>query len=379
MTVPPDETIHTSIQQTQLERSEDEHRYMMRISRRTVDKLGVKLYDRVSAVVAELVANAYDADAEQVQVRLPLASLLGNQPSASQGDTAKEDEEAPLGVETPREASQGMLGLELDESRNAAARDSGSWIVEFIEVIDNGHGMDPAEADSHFLTVGQDRRTNPRQGGLSRTKHRPVMGRKGIGKLAPFGICRRIEVISAGGGKTEEGYLTSHFTLDYDEIIQDTEQPYYPERGPNDRTWSQESGTTIRLSQFQRKRVPDQATFLRQLARRFGSQQPEFQIVVEDLQDPVSSPRAVVEPVNIPVVEETRIDLSERPVPLDEGTACRSPGGSVWRRWATSTRSWRAYVSTHGIRSSQLRGILPDVRFHGREHAEVIPRGGDPR
>jgi hypothetical protein len=42
----------------------------------TVDKLGVRLYDRVSAVVAELVANAYDADAENVVVRVPLATLL---------------------------------------------------------------------------------------------------------------------------------------------------------------------------------------------------------------------------------------------------------------------------------------------------------------
>ena len=39
-------------------------RYTMRISSLTADKLGVKLYDRVSAVLAELIANSYDADAE---------------------------------------------------------------------------------------------------------------------------------------------------------------------------------------------------------------------------------------------------------------------------------------------------------------------------
>ena len=39
-------------------------RYRMTISRMTIDKLGVKLYDKVSAVIAELVANAYDADAD---------------------------------------------------------------------------------------------------------------------------------------------------------------------------------------------------------------------------------------------------------------------------------------------------------------------------
>ena len=145
-----------AVQAAQKERAKDEHHYTMRISRRTVDKLGVKLYDRASAVVAELVANAYDADAERVDVCLPLASLLGN-------------------------------------------RDDDDLDGEIIEVRDNGHGMDPGEADRHFLTVGQDRRTNPEQGALSRHKSRPVMGRKGIGKLAPFGICDRIEVLSSGG------------------------------------------------------------------------------------------------------------------------------------------------------------------------------------
>ena len=46
------------------------------------------------------------------------------------------------------------------------------------------------------------------------------MGRKGIGKLAPFGICRLIEVISSGGPHVDgKGYLTTHFLLDYNKIV----------------------------------------------------------------------------------------------------------------------------------------------------------------
>ena len=48
-----------------------DNKYKMTISRLTVDKLGVKLYDRVSAVIAELVANGYDADAETVAIKAP--------------------------------------------------------------------------------------------------------------------------------------------------------------------------------------------------------------------------------------------------------------------------------------------------------------------
>ena len=47
-------------------------KYKMTISRLTVDKLGVKLYDRVSAVIAEIIANSYDADATEVTVRAPM-------------------------------------------------------------------------------------------------------------------------------------------------------------------------------------------------------------------------------------------------------------------------------------------------------------------
>ena len=134
--------------------------YELRISRLTVDKLGVKLYDKASAVVAELVANAYDADAETVLVRLPLSTQLASRAGGRLTDK----------------------GLR-------------------IEVVDNGHGMSPARAREYYLLVGSDRRTNRPNGDLSRTKKRPVMGRKGIGKLAPFGICNLIEVRSARRAK----------------------------------------------------------------------------------------------------------------------------------------------------------------------------------
>ena len=49
--------------------------YTMRISRRTVDKLGVKLYDKVSAVIAELIANSYDADAREVCSTCPYGTV----------------------------------------------------------------------------------------------------------------------------------------------------------------------------------------------------------------------------------------------------------------------------------------------------------------
>jgi hypothetical protein len=253
--------------------------YLLKISRRTVDKLGVKLYDRISAVVAELVANSYDADAEKVAVTLPLAT-------------------------------------ELARRKDGEVEDKGS----VVEVKDDGHGMDPDEARDHYLKVGRDRREHLEQGPTSRKKRRPVMGRKGIGKLAPFGVCRRIEVRSAGGPVRREGFLVSHFFLDYKDIDVDEEKPVPLETGPEDRTFSPSSGTVVRLSHFLPKRVPDLETFSRQLARRFGAtcELPDFGIFVADSHSLGQRPSKITR-LDIPLMSDTRVDVKDRPVVLEDG------------------------------------------------------------
>lgn len=253
--------------------------YTLRISRLTIDKLGVKLYDKVSAVVAETIANSYDADAESVIVRLPLNTFL-----AQHGDDGK-------------------------------VIDSGYT----IEVVDDGHGMTPEEAIDSYLKVGRDRRAASPQGNLSRRKRRPVMGRKGIGKLAPFGICQRMEVISSGGPKTKDGYITAHFFLDYNELLKDEETAVPVTAGDLDGTYQKKPGTVVRLSRFLPKRVPDAETFHRQLATRFVFAQPDFKITVEDCRDPAANPPREVTTVDVKIVRNTKIDLSKRPILTEDG------------------------------------------------------------
>lgn len=253
--------------------------YHLRISRLTVDKLGVKLYDKASAVVAELIANGYDADAETVTVRLPLNLQLASQAGGKLKD----------------------LGY-------------------VIDVEDDGHGMTPEEAISFYLRVGADRRKRKgEEGGRSRKMRRPVMGRKGIGKLAPFGICRRIEVWSAGGPETKDGYAVTHFFMDFEKIVKDEEHAVPLEVGREDRGWSERPGTRIRLTSFLAKRVPDQETFLRQLAVRFTFAKSNFRILVVDSTEDGAEP-VKVSPFEIPLIPGTRVDLSNRPVIAGDGT-----------------------------------------------------------
>lgn len=294
-----------------------DRKYELRISRLTVEKLGVKLYDRVSAVVAELIANGYDADAEEVKVRLPLSTLLAT------------------------------------KQKQGPPKDNGY----VVEVEDNGHGMTHGEAIDFYLNIGRDRRLEA--GGKyahSRDKKRSVMGRKGIGKLAPFGICRIIEIISSGGDLVVEhyaasgkertlGYRVAHFILNYDEIVaHDTDERVPLKSGAEEGSFRPKRGTIIRMRTFLPKRIPDAETFHRQLATRFLVADKDFKIVVEDTRDPTANPPSEVQRINAKFQPNTFIDLSTRAVPTEDGLSLPVKG------WIAMGEKNYEYEETAGIR-----------------------------
>ena len=255
--------------------------YTMRIEKTIVDKLGLKLYDRIAAVVAELVANAYDADATVVKVKLPLNKYLATKLSSG----------------------------EISEKGYT------------IEIIDNGHGMTPEEANAFFLKVGRDKRKN--NDGTSRELNRPVMGRKGIGKLAPFGVCKKIEVRSAGGKKNNPPYSVSHFMLDYDEIISDTGEQnteYHPQPLKDHESTDSSRGTVIRLHDFHPKKVPDKETFERQIGFRFGLTSKNFKITVIDNKEEEPLDPFDIGEAGLELQYSTKVDLSERPIEFEGKT-----------------------------------------------------------
>ncbi|MFC3438565.1 ATP-binding protein [Nocardia seriolae] len=249
----------------------EDHKYTMRISRLAIDKLGIRLYDRVSAVLAELIANSYDADATEVEVVLPWGAMLA-------GTVRAADEPA----------------------------------YEII-VSDNGHGMTAEEVNEHYLMVGSDRRVRTGSD-LSRERRRPVMGRKGIGKLSAFGICRTIEVITAGSrdyDRTTLGWKVSHIVMDLDDMLSDTERDYFPRPGSLDGSFTAKRGTTIILRNFFRKRVNSGTELNRQLAARFGIERTDWRVEVRNA---IGQESFILSQLPIDVMEETRIDVSRVPV-----------------------------------------------------------------
>jgi hypothetical protein len=254
--------------------------YRMRISRLTVDKLGIKLYDRVSAVLAEIIANAYDADATEVKVCLPFGSWLAPSP--------------------------------------------GKPVVDRYEITvkDNGHGMTTDEVNSNYLLVGSDRRGRFGKD-TSRTKGRRVMGRKGIGKLAPFGICRTVEVVTAGGERTDAGYRVSHIRLHLEDMLFDSEADYIPEVGDLDGTFRDDHGTTIRLTDFNRKLVPKGDELHRQLCARFGIRRDDWDVEVINTGVSGALPGLTRESFHL---GELQIDLQEDTKVVFDRTPIGQPG-----------------------------------------------------
>ncbi len=184
-----------------------------------VEQLGAQLYPSVTATVAELISNAWDADADNVWVSLPFGDAW-----------------------TP----------------NAE-----------IVVLDDGNGMTRTQAQHAYLIVGRKRRLS-RLGDRSE-KGRPVHGRKGIGKLAAFGTAGRLECTTS-----RDGVITA-FALDYDAIrvmrpdqdyevepIEDPEPLLSPDGTPL------ANGTRVRLKQLRVKRKIGEDTFVTSMSRRFS-------------------------------------------------------------------------------------------------------------
>jgi len=287
----------------------------MKISRTTIDKLGIKLYDKASAVVSELIANAYDADAENVMIKIPLSRWLATR---SDGEIVDQ-------------------GLE-------------------ISVEDDGIGMEPNVINEFYLKVGPDPRKDKRRGPLSAEKKRPRMGRKGIGKLSPFGICKTVEVKSAGGRRTAKGYLTAHLILKYDDILQETDQDYNPEVGEQDRKYSRSRGTTITLRDFLHRRTPDADTFHRQVAAKFGLRQIDFRVKV---QDTTSGNIFEVGELTVEIDEETKIVVDDRPVSLEDGTSLPVKG------WVAYAKEPYSNVEIAGVRIYARGKLVSSTRDFG--------------
>lgn len=139
-----------------------EKKLFLKIQPKVIDHLGIKMYQKPVDVISEYIANAWDADAEEVFIDI---------------------------------------------------------IEDKITVSDKGIGMTFGECQECYLQVGRNRREST---GTDETlnKSRPVLGRKGIGKFAGFGVAKTITV-NTTSSKTGEKTV---FKMNIDSILELDEQ-----------------------------------------------------------------------------------------------------------------------------------------------------------
>lgn len=122
-------------------------------------ELGERLVGQPHIALAELIKNAYDADASKVQIHI--------------------DPEA-----------------------------------DRIEIIDNGHGMDSAEFKQFWMRIGS---THKFEQKTSRNLERPVTGSKGVGRLSVQFLASTIELITVSERNAD---VELHAFVDWDEAVE---------------------------------------------------------------------------------------------------------------------------------------------------------------
>ena len=265
------------------------------------------MYQSPVAALAELISNAWDADAENIELHVP---------------------STVVGSATPS-----------------------------IVVKDNGSGMTFEVCKKRFLNIGYNTRgddptkTTPYKG-------RPVLGRKGIGKFAGFGVSRvvRVETISKETGeKTVFEMDVERLRGEGDEYVAEGLELDVEQYLPPDEARKNEHGTTLTLKNLLLNKGINKEQFAQSMARRFLLHQrtADFQVSVNG--DPLPEGEDL-EKVQFVFPR----DYTEEEEP--EGIVYRAENGEA-KAWGLEklsngeTIEWQFIFYTEPIDENELRGI----------------------
>lgn len=194
-----------------------------------VEDLGLNLYTSLPRVLVEYVANAYDADSKFVNINLAKGDI----------DDHREALVNEWKIEKAKAAVSDVEVISL-EKRTLPEHIS-------ITIEDAGNGMSRDDLQKRFLITGRRRRELDATGNKS-DGGRLLMGRKGLGKLAGFGVAQRITIIT----KAASDRHATKIMLDYNDIIKvdsTNEIPIVEERLKDGGGFSK-SGTKVVLSKL---------------------------------------------------------------------------------------------------------------------------------
>lgn len=183
--------------------------FELRFDPLTIKHLGVRMYSTLPPALAEIISNSYDADANNVTITL-----------TEEGGKPKE-----------------------------------------IKVADDGKGLSLEEINSKFLVIGRNRR-NDEGDAPSKKYGRLPTGKKGLGKLALFGLAKTITILTRQNGKQ------NGFVLDWEDLNAAKGQ-YRPKPTRIDEATEETDGTVITLTTLKRESRFDISSLANSLSRIF--------------------------------------------------------------------------------------------------------------
>lgn len=167
--------------------------FEMRFDPQTIKHLGLRMYSTLAPALAEIISNSYDADATNVTVTL------------------------------------------IEENGNPKE----------IRIEDDGIGLSHDEIINKFLVIGRNRRNDEGDTPSKKNKRFPT-GKKGLGKLALFGLAKTITISTRQAGKLNE------FILDWDDLMA-AKGSYRPRATSINTVTEDTDGTVITMTGLKRK------------------------------------------------------------------------------------------------------------------------------
>lgn len=198
--------------------------YEIAIDLNVLNHLGMSLYSNTPAVLTEIISNAWDADANNVDILL-----------------------------NPEENT--------------------------VTIIDDGHGMSKEDINQKFLKVGYARREHGRA--KSDQLKRQVMGRKGIGKLAMFSLANKIQIITK-----KENLPQESFEIDVEQLQTSIKNGQnYRANTIENPIEIDKKGTTIILCELKKSIDRTESYLRKRLARRFSviGESHNFQVKINNM------------------------------------------------------------------------------------------------
>jgi uncharacterized protein (TIGR02391 family) len=165
----------------------------MRFDPQTIKHLGLRMYATLPPALSEIISNSYDADATNVTITL-------------------------------------------SEEKN---------VPKEIKIEDDGCGLSYDEINNKFLVIGRNRREDGSDKPSPKYNRLPT-GKKGLGKLALFGLADTITILTKQSGKQNE------FVLDWNDLMA-ARGSYQPKAKIINDDTEEADGTIITMTNLKRK------------------------------------------------------------------------------------------------------------------------------